>query len=63
MHFGCSLKDKDFFGRNPETYRKYVHSAEVLALQKIAERLSPLGVHLIPDAFYGSPEALDTYYS
>lgn len=54
MHFKCSLKDKDFFGSAPPTYRKYVHSAEVLALQKLSENLSPLGVHLLPDAFYGS---------
>jgi hypothetical protein len=69
MHFRCSLKpaaipsgtDPDFleqfFGRNPPTYRRYVHSAEVLALQMITERLSPLGVKFLHSGFYGGTAA------
>lgn len=44
----------EFFGRNPSTYRRYVHSAEVLALQMITEKLSPLGVRFSYGGFYGS---------
>ena len=67
MDFTCSLKPGDrfkpsnsdqalfteFFGQNPSTYRRYVHSAEVLALQMITEKLSPLGVKFSQGGFYG----------
>ena len=67
MYFKCSLKPGDkfkpdpkdggafveFFGRNPSSYRKYIHSAEVLALQMITEKLAPLGVRFFDSSFYG----------
>lgn len=67
MHFKCSLKPgidfkpapkddgvfAEFFGQNPPSYRKYVHSAEVLALQMITEKLTPLGVRFVDAGFYG----------
>ena len=71
MHFKCSLKPRlqfkplakdedlfnEFFGRNPATYRRYVHSAEVLALQMITEKLTPLGVKFLHAGFYGGAES------
>jgi hypothetical protein len=71
MHFKCSLKPPsffgslagegglcdEFFGRNPATYRRYVHSAEVLALHMITEKLSPLGVTFLHSGFYGGDES------
>ncbi|MGZ4865101.1 MAG: hypothetical protein ACXV39_10780 [Halobacteriota archaeon] len=70
MHFNCSLKPRlhfkplekeeylfsEFFGRNPPTYRRYTHSAEVLALQMITEKLSLLGVRFLHAGFYGGTE-------
>ena len=70
MYFKCSLKPNvryrftesssdlftQFFGRNPPTFRNYVHSAEVLALQLITESLSPLGVKFSQASFYSGGE-------
>ena len=58
--FAVTTKDADlseeFFGRKPPTYRRYVHSAEALALQRMTGWLSSRGVELLPDAFYGDTE-------
>ena len=66
IQFRCSLKPsnelqnlsgndelfQEIFGKNPSTFRKYVHSAEALALQMITEYLSPLGVRFVETGFY-----------
>ncbi len=51
----CSLK-KTQDGKNPPSLRTYVHSAETLALQKIAKHLHGHDVALNVGSFYSIPQ-------
>ena len=51
----CSLNIKQD-GKNPSSLRAYVHSAETLALQKIAKHLHGHDIELTFSSFYSIPQ-------
>ncbi len=51
----CSVTVK-MDGRNPASLRAYVHSAETLALQKVAKYLDDVSIKLKFSSFYGRPQ-------
>lgn len=51
----CSVT-KTLSGKNPPSLRAYVHSAETLALQKVAKYLGDISIRLKFSSFYGRPQ-------